>query len=348
MTRYNFKFTDKRASGSEAFSEASEAELKVLVALLECGGVSDDEELLRICGVSRSRLAAAIALWQGEGVIEERGEEVEEGISETVTKTPYGNKVEEEFEERIFANQLYEETAIETANTIRNKNLASLMDECAKLMGKHMLSPLETKRIASLSMQYGLSEEYIAILASHLAEKGNLTVTMLINKAIKLSESDITTVDELDAYISEKERECGDFAELRRLLGIYDRRLSPTEEKHFRRWLYDFYFDTEMIAVSYDYTVNNTGKRSISYMDKLISDWHSAGCKSAAACRDRYEQVRAEQNKAAAEKKTAGTARVGYSKPEREKPRYGNFDPEEAFRIALARSFPEDENDKES
>ena len=338
MIRYNFRFTEKRPTSAEAFSEATEAELKVLIALMERGGVASDEELISATGASKSRVLAAVALWQGEGVIEESNAPASEK-----PETPYGNSITEEFEERVGADELYEQSAIETADGIRNRGLASLMDECAAMMGKPMLSPSEVKRIASLSMQYTLSEEYIAILASHLAERGILTVTRLVTQATGLAAKDINTPEELEAYIADKEREKGDFSELKRFFGIHDRKLSRSEEDYFRKWLYDFGFDTAMISEAYDFTVNNTGKRNFAYMDKLITDWHTAGCKSAAECRERYEQVRAEQNAAAAQKKKSEAPQ--YRRPEKEKPRYGDFDPMEAFQRALERSFPDEKKD---
>jgi DnaD/phage-associated family protein len=204
---------------------------------------------------------------------------------------------------------------------------------------------MEVKRVSSLSSQYGFSEEYIAMLMYHLSEKSVLTVNRLINKAIKLADDNINTVEDLERYLEKAERENGEFNEIRRVLGIYDRFLSVSEEKYFRKWLYEYSFGAVVIALAYDYCVLNKGKKDLRYMESLMKDWHDAGCKTEADCRDRYEQRRAEQDKAASEKRAA--EKKNYSKPEREKPRYGNFDAEEAFRLALARSFPGDENDEE-
>ena len=338
MTKRNFLFTDKLPSSTEAFAEASESELKVLVALMEQGGAVSDEKLLEVTGVSKARLAAAIALWLGEGVIKETDTPPVEAV-----KTPYGNRITEEFEERVGTDELYEESASEVAENIRSNRLASLMDEVAAMMGKPMLSPSEVKRIAGLAVQYALSEEYIAILASHLATKDILTVTRLVSRAIKLTERDINTAEELEAYLVAAERERGDFAMLKRLFGINDRRLSRTEENYFRKWLYDYGYGLEILTEAYDFTVNSTGKRTFAYMDKILTDWNDAGCRTVAACIDRHEQVRAAQNAEAAEKKKVT---VGASKrPEKEKPRYTDVDPMEAFKRALERSFPQDKKE---
>ena len=91
MIRYEFDFP-KKASDTDEIREASAAELKVLVALIESGGSITDDELSDKLEVSKARVSAAIALWQESGVIapREHGKEV----------SFYGNKLTEEFPER--------------------------------------------------------------------------------------------------------------------------------------------------------------------------------------------------------------------------------------------------------
>lgn len=338
MTRYEFHFTGVKPSSTEEFSEASTQELKTLIALYELGGVCDEEELIESAGISKSRLASSLALWQEVGVIAP-------GVAEE-GKTPYGNKITEEFDTPESAGELYEETTYEVAESIRSKSLASLMDECAKMMGKLMLSPTEVKRISGLCSQYALSEEYVAILAAHLAEKETLTVTRLVSRAIRLTEKDINTPSELEEYLSAQERERGVFASLRKSLGIYDRKLSKTEENYFRKWSGEYGYSEEIVGEAYDIAVMNTGKLSLPYMDTLLSDWNEKGCLTLAACRERYEAAKLERETERRAEKDSKKA-PSYAARKTQKPRYGDFDPEEAFKNALMRSFPMDDVDKE-
>ncbi len=335
MTRYEYAFTGKRPTETEAFPSASVEELKVLVALYELGGACSEEELFAASGVPKFRLASVLALWQAVGVITENADGKSAPPSENVT--PYGNKITDEFEERVTADEIYEEPAKVVAENIRSRRLASLMEECAALMGKAGLSPAEVKKIAGLCVQYALSEEYVAVLASHLAENGILTVTRLVSRAIRLTEMNVNTAEELEAYIADSEREKAGFAELKRIFGIYDRRITPSEEKYFRKWLFEYSFDTEIIGEAYDITVLNTGKRALRYMDTILDDWHAAGCKTVDACRKRYDEAKSEKN-AALEKQTAPK-----KKAETKKMRYGDFDPEEALRQAIERSYADDD-----
>lgn len=329
MTRYKFL---KRATETEEFAEASVHELRVLVALYESEGVLDEEKLLAASGVSRARMSAALALWEESGVIAEVGED-ETAISVSF----FGSKLSEEFPERVVLGELEEESGVEIAKTIRNNKLAALFDECAALMHKSMLTPAEIRRLSELSSQYGLSEEYILTLAAHLSEENMLSVGILVKRAITLVGQGVGSVDALVDYIADRERERADFAEYRRIFGIYNRSLSKKEREYLERWSTEYAYGTEIVGMAYDIAVMNTAKLSFSYMDKLLSDWHGAGCKTLAECEQRYEQRKRELDEEAEKKRERTAAR----RPEKKKstPRFGDFDPEEAFRLALSRSF---------
>lgn len=332
MIRYEFDFPIK-ATGTDEFRDASAAELKVLIALVEAGGEITDEELSELSGVSKARVSAAIALWQESGVIvpREHGKEV----------SFFGNKVSREFPDREILGELYDESAKSVAKTIRDKRLASLFDEIANMMGKAMLTPQEIKKISELSSQYELSEEYIATLAAHLLAEGKLSVGILVRRAMNLSGDGIVTAEQLELYISDKERERDEYMEYRRIFGIFDRKLSPKEKELLHKWSREFAYGTEIVTMAYDIAVMNTSKLSFNYMDKLLMDWSEKGCTTLADCERRYSERKAEIDLEMQKKredmekrrptKTAEKKSVGV--------KYGNFDPEEAFKIALSRSF---------
>ena len=326
MTKYKFL---KKPSEAEEFAEASVHELRVLVALYESGGEIDEDAFIASSGTSRARLTSALALWEESGVIAEaqEGEEV----------SFYGSRLVNEFSSRTELGGLEEESAADIARTIRNKKLAALFDECAALMGKSMLTPAEIRRISELCSQYELSEEYILTLAAHLHEEKMLSVGILVKRAIKLVGDGIGSIETLTEYIAAREKEKTELAEYRRIFGIYNRSLTKKEKEYLERWSGELAYGTEVVGMAYDIAVMNTGKISFAYMDKLLSDWHTAGCKTVADCETRYEQRKRELD-AEAEQKRAKTQQ---RRPEKKKPaeRFGSFDPEEAFRLALSRSF---------
>lgn len=338
MKRYKFL---KKASETAEFSEASSHELKLLVALFESGGVLDEDAFIEKSGISKARLSSALALWQEAGVIEPVSESEPDG-----EVSFYGNCVRDEFPERTILGELEEESGEEIARTIRSNKLAALFDECAALMHKTMLTPAEIRRISELSSQYELSEEYIALLAAHLNEENMLSVGILVKRAITLVGRGIANVEALAEYIANREREKSELYEYKRIFGIYDRSLSKTEREYLEKWSKEYGYGTEIVGMAYDITVLNTQKCSFRYMDKLLSDWHAASCKTLTECETRYEEYKRELDALAEEKRQkTEKRRVEKKKPEK---RYGDFDPEEAFRMALARSFSDSDTDSDS
>lgn len=321
MTRLNYRVNLLRVTANPAFKEASKEELRALISLIESEGKADSlTSLSEAAGISTARCRAALAFWEEAGVIRE-----DDG-------TP---SLTDEFEERLVRGEIDEEPAKEVAESIRNENLASMIDECALLMGQACLSNSEIKNLTGLYTQYALSPDYIVTLAAYLSSKGNLTVKRLTNEAIRISGKGIDNAEALDAYITNIEESTGAEWEFRRVLGIYSRNLSPSEKGYFKKWSEDFGYSVNIVTEAYDIATLNTQKGDLRYMDKILTDWHEAGCRTVNECKARAE---AEGAKLTAEKATKK-----HAKSEAQTPRYGNFDVNEAFMNALERSFKSDE-----
>ncbi len=322
MTRLNYRVNLLRISVNPAFKEASKEELRTLLALIEAEGKADGiKELAEVAGISTARCRSSLAFWEEAGIIRE-----DDGTP-TIT---------EEFESRLVSGEIDEEPAIEVAESIRNEDLASMIDECAMLLGQACLSNTEIKQLTGLYTQYALSPEYIVILTANKATKGRTTVKIICNEAIRLLNKGIDNAEKLDTYLKSLEESSGAEWEIRRALGIYGRNLSPSEKGYFKKWTEDFGYSVTIITEAYDIAVLNTKSGDLRYMDKILTDWHEAGCRTVSECKARSE---AEGAKLSAEK-----AAKRKSKSEAPTPRYGNFDVNEAFMNALERSFTSEDD----
>ena len=310
---------------TDAFPEASKEELRVLLALIEASGrVSDADGLSRLAKTSKARCAAALVFWQEAGVIREAADRP---------------KITDEFEERIRTGEIREVEAREVAVSIRNAGLADMIAECASLMKRAALNSAEIKDLTALYEQYGLSEEYIVMLAAYLAEHGRLTVTKLVNKAIKLTEREVDTPKTLEAYIVERESDSEAEREFRKLFGIYGRAPSKTEKECFKKWSKDYGYFTEIVGEAYDIAVTSATRGHLRYADKLLTRWYECGCRTLAECKERYERDEEEKK---AKKTSEAKEKIS---PKKQTVRYGSFDPDEAFLKALERSYgPSDTN----
>ena len=326
MSKINFRVLLRPLSECQGFTEMTAPELRVLVALIENGGCLESAKMLaELSGTTEVRAVSTLTLLTEMGLI----------APEDAVDTKGG--IVEEFEYRIREGEIEAQSASAVAKTIRDSNLSEMISECAVIFEEPALSSEHTAILTALYTQYGLSPEYILTLAAYMATKGKPNASTLKNKAISLHKRGIDTVEELERYIGDLERENTADWELKRLFGIKGRNLSDAELSYFRRWCDEFDFTTEIVSSAYDIcSVATGGKLSLPYMDKILTEWHETGCKTLDECR-RHE----EKNKV--ERREAYKPKVKPREKEKPKPpRYGSFDVDEAFKAALKRSFGDD------
>lgn len=329
MSKLEFCVNDASAIENPYFLEAGECELRVLLALRELGGIADCDELCEICAISMPRLKSALAFLEAAKLI---------SPLRIAAEGEFGNRVINEFEENVLSDELDDMTGSEIADEIRNGNLRGLFEEISRFMGKPQLSYMEMNRIAAMIAQYKITEGYLAELAAHLADRKMLTVNRLMLKVRDLIKRNVCTDEEIRAYISsEEEQKTSKYSEHRRALGIYNRALSESEIALLDKWCDEYIFGIEIIKKAYDFAVMATGNRSMTYMDVLLSDWHAAGCKTAAECAERHEveRVRLANERAEAKNNVQPIRR----EKKNATPRFGDFDPEEVMKRALERTY---------
>lgn len=319
MANRIFEINTEALFGAEAFIGATKEELRVLVAVM-ADRAATDERIAEAAGVTAARCRSALTLFEEEKILIRK---------EALT---------DEFDVPI--DEPDEDSAIKVAKDIRDSGLAALIAEFAKLLEKPALSTGQVKKIVALYTNYSLCEEYILTLGAYLADCGKLTVTRLVNEAIKLVEREIDTPEALVAYIEEKKTTTDADARLRKFFRFYNRALTKDEHIYFRRWIYDYGFSEEIIGEAYQICVNNTEKYNAKYIDHILARWHEAGCKTLSECLALTERDRvtlAEESKKKSKAKSDQKNEGGV-------PKYGAFSAEDALMRALERSYGTEEN----
>ena len=322
MTELTFKVNLRGITSLECFKEASKDEMKVLVALASLGAESTTaEEIAESIGVSKARVAAAITLFEESGVIEKN----EAGI--------YA-EVEYEFEPK--KSESNRDSKIEVANSIRDNDLYEMNVELENIFEK-TLEVREIERLTSLYTKKGLSIPYILTLTAYLKDTSQvLSVEKVVREATKLIVKGVNTLEELEIYIKEKSEEVAGEMEMRHLLGIRGRTLTKTEREFFKKWMHEYGYSITIIGEAYDITVNATGGKSVSYMDKILTTWHEAGCTTLEECRAKV-MMRKQENA----KNVKNSGQKSKKNIEAETPKYTDFNSEDALLRALERSYGE-------
>lgn len=205
------------------------------------------------------------------------------------------------------------------------------VNECENICGK-VFTPIDLSKIASLRRDLGFDGETIVLMFFYYAEKldavgKKLSVSYVEKAAYSLFNQGVRTYPQLQAYIKTTEERNTLNYRLRRLFGMGDRAFTKKEKGFFEKWSGEWNMPFEMIEFSFEITVNNTGKPSLDYMSRILSDWHAEGittvCEAEKRSAERKEAVRYKS----ITKNTAPEAKES------------SFDTDEFFEKALKRSY---------
>lgn len=296
---------------SEEFRSASKDELRALTVLLLTGKIAP-EELAKYASISTARAKSALILWEEVGIFE-------------------GGRplIEDIYPERLVEEGVVEEDRRVVAKTIQSEELSGLLEQAAELMEKPTLNDFEVKIITGLYSQYGLSEEYICVLLSDIAKRSTRpTVKKLEMEALRFLTRGIDTTEALCEFFHHRDNVKESERVVRSVIGITGRTFSPSEQKMADRWINEYGYGEQMILLAYDFATSSTTNPTLKYLDPILKEWYENGIKT--------------ESEAKAYREAHKTEKKPSKKQKKEPPRYGNFDPEEAFRRALERSYGEE------
>ena len=157
----------------------------------------------------------------------------------------------------------------------------SLYGEVQRLLGK-TLNTEELKILLGFHRYLGLPGEVISLLVCYCRErarqKGSLrnpSLRSIEKEAYFWAEQGIDTFEEAAAFIRMRNLKDSQLEQLKKLLQIRGRNLTPGEARYAESWL-DMGFEKEVIAMAYERTCLNTGGLSWAYMNKILVRWHEA------------------------------------------------------------------------
>ena len=114
-------------------------------------------------------------------------------------------------------------------------------------------------------------------------QKGNSrnpSLRTIEKEAYAWADRGIDTMEEASAFIRQQNQRNSQIGQVKKAMQIYDRQLTPSEEKYVRAWL-EMGFDTDVIAIAHDRTCVNTGGRNWAYTNRILVRWHEAGIHTA-------------------------------------------------------------------
>ena len=162
-----------------------------------------------------------------------------------------------------------------------DRDFRSLYGEIQRVLGRN-LNTEELKIILGIERYLGLSPEVICLLVGYCKnrarEKGNLrnpSLRTIEKEAYHWADQQINTMEDAAAYIQQQNQRKSQLDQVKRAMQIYDRPLTPSEDKYARSWL-EMGFDTDAIAIAHDRTCVCSGGRNWAYTNRILTRWHEA------------------------------------------------------------------------
>ena len=257
---------------------ATSGDAALLYLYLRSG--NDPEQAARALNLNESRTACAMATLRQLGLYQQERRAVIPGERPAYT----------------------ERDVISAMDT--DKNFRNIYGEVQRILGR-TLNTEELKIVLGFERYLGLSPDVICVLVSYCKErarrKGNLrnpSLRTIEKEAYAWAEQGIDTMEEAAAFIQRQNQRNSQIGQLKRVLQIYDRQLTATEEKYALQWI-EMGFEMDAVSVAYDRTCVNTGNMNWSYMNRILTRWHEDGIHT-------VEQVKKKDVKPAVPKGASG------------------------------------------
>lgn len=304
-----------------AVADADASDLKVLLyaALCENEGkdidsVSAAEEL----AISEAEVKSSLKFWCGAGVLK-KGKAVKETVpeKEEPKKTVRRRGIAVKSDVSFTSNELCEIAEM-------NGDFKALTDMAQQTAG-WVFNTKDIEIIAELYSNLMLSTEYILALIGYFVKKREKPLRYLVKVANDYINDGIDNAAALEERLQWLEKFDGRAGKVRSMFGMGARDFSDKEKGFLADWFDEFKASDEMIKAAYEITVNNTGKASFSYINKILENWHEEGVKTLADLEKKDKISAKKVSKTATTRAGTATART--------------FDPDEAFKKALERSY---------
>lgn len=335
------------AAALAVMDRATKQDLTVLLTLAadpallrasgECAGI-----IAARLGCPASQIETSLSFWRGAGVltVTEESERITPAApslpEEKPTHAPESSK-EEPKETRPArprpAAELPRYTSAELADLLEaRKDVNDFLRECQNVWGE-MFNTHQTNTILGFVDYLGLEWDYIlALLAFGVREQDKRGVKRSLRYVEKMAfdfyDEGITDLPALQEKICSLEKTAEVEGSLRRMFGMGERALTPTEKKKFSTWLYEYQYDLDIITRAFEVTVDAKGSPNLKYMDAVLANWNRDGLRTLADIENSEASFQARK----AEKAGKKPAPDGQ----------GSFNTEDFFAAAVRRSFGDD------
>lgn len=157
-------------------------------------------------------------------------------------------------------------------------SVGSLLGESQDVLG-HPLSPVEGEIIISLYTYYGFPVEVVLMLLQYCVSINKANMNYVEKVAASWAESNINTLERADDAIKQLTQNNENEKKILSAFSVYNRALTSREREYVAKW-FATGLDEHVLCLACERAVDNTGKPSFAYADKIIMSWQEKGIRS--------------------------------------------------------------------
>lgn len=266
--------------------------LKVMIYLLrqpdEC--LPNEEEIREALSLSRDDVHEAMEFWKNEGVlindptaswnnstsaIQKKREPLprpnyEQAPAAAVQRSP-------DREVKIVSDRPATLTSAEIAKRIEGDCKVRYVFEEAERLFARPLTTTEQRSIISMHEWMNLPTDVILMVFEYCRSIDKISIRYIEKVAADWSDLGINTHELAEEHIGRLSRFNEAQKAVRDCCGIHTRNLSSNEKKYIEIWFDEYRFGIEMVKLAFERTVDNIGKISFAYMNKILKQWYENG-----------------------------------------------------------------------
>ena len=263
-------------------------QLKVLLlALREGKSPVDLSAIARRLGISDEVVADCLDYWQSRGVFSPGGNAPSpapaerpappEAAASKISPPPDREEQVVEGQRITTVHSRAKLTPSQQNKLIReDPEIPQLLQLLQEVLGR-TLTPYETEGFLYLYSGLRLSASYLLMAAQYSREAGRDSIRQVEKLVTGWVDRGIVTHEQAEQEIRRLARRRENEGLVREIFGIHGRNLSAKEKDYIEHWFTDLCYGTEIIRLAYDRTVDNTGKVSFPYLNKILNRWHQEG-----------------------------------------------------------------------
>ena len=244
---------------------APHSALKVLIYIMR-NSVSDEAEICKAAGVNEVELKEALMYWDNAGVLMRQ----KQPEAEVQQAAPAVNKP-------TVPMRNERATRAQIARRADESKEIRLVLQQAEMKFCRPLKDTERSALVYILDELGVSAPVTLMLIEYAVAENRTTAAFLESTAVDWVNRSVDTVALAEKEMQRSDQKNRAWSVVRSAVGLDDRRPSAKEGEACVRWTVEWGFSGKMIRLAYDQCVDNTGKISFPYMNKVLKSWHDAG-----------------------------------------------------------------------